>query len=295
MSRILIGGASGLIGSALAQAFLSGGQEVHRLVRRSPQSANEIAWDPMRPVAATLVSGFDAVIHLSGESIAGRWTGAKKKRIRDSRVVSTENLARALALAAMKPSVFVAASAIGFYGDRGDEVLTEPSPGGEGFLSDVCREWEAATHAASAAGIRVVNLRTGMVLSRKGGALPQMLLPFRWGLGARIGSGRQWWSWIHMEDLVAAVSNTLENRDLRGALNTVSPNPVSNAEFTQTLAHLLGRPRIFAVPGFALRFALGEFATEGLLGSARVLPARLSQAGFRFRYPALETALENLV
>ena len=295
MSRILIGGASGLIGSALAQAFLSGGQEVHRLVRRSPQSANEIAWDPMRPVAATLVSGFDAVIHLSGESIAGRWTGAKKRRIRDSRVVSTENLARALALAAMKPSVFVAASAIGFYGDRGDEVLTEPSPGGEGFLSDVCREWEAATHAASAAGIRVVNLRTGMVLSRKGGALPQMLLPFRWGLGARIGSGRQWWSWIHMEDLVAAVSNTLENRDLRGALNTVSPNPVSNAEFTQTLAHLLGRPRIFAVPGFALRFALGEFATEGLLGSARVLPARLSQAGFRFRYPALETALENLV
>ena len=295
MSRILIGGASGLIGSALAQAFLSGGQEVHRLVRRSPQSANEIAWDPMRPVAATLVSGFDAVIHLSGESIAGRWTGAKKKRIRDSRVVSTENLARALALAAMKPSVFVAASAIGFYGDRGDEVLTEPSPGGEGFLSDVCREWEAATHAAFAAGIRVVNLRTGMVLSRKGGALPQMLLPFRWGLGARIGSGRQWWSWIHMEDLVAAVSNTLENRDLRGALNTVSPNPVSNAEFTQTLAHILGRPRIFAVPGFALRFALGEFATEGLLGSARVLPARLSQAGFRFRYPALETALENLV
>jgi len=295
VSRILIGGASGLIGSALAQAFLSGGQEVHRLVRRSPQSANEIAWDPMRPVAATLVSGFDAVIHLSGESIAGRWTGAKKKRIRDSRVVSTENLARALALAAMKPSVFVAASAIGFYGDRGDEVLTEPSPGGEGFLSDVCREWEAATHAASAAGIRVVNLRTGMVLSRKGGALPQMLLPFRWGLGARIGSGRQWWSWIHMEDLVAAVSNTLENRDLRGALNTVSPNPVSNAEFTQTLAHILGRPRIFAVPGFALRFALGEFATEGLLGSARVLPARLSQAGFRFRYPALETALENLV
>jgi len=295
VSRILIGGASGLIGSALAQAFLSGGQEVHRLVRRSPQSANEIAWDPMRPVAATLVSGFDAVIHLSGESIAGRWTGAKKKRIRDSRVVSTENLARALALAAMKPSVFVAASAIGFYGDRGDEVLTEPSPGGEGFLSDVCREWEAATHAAFAAGIRVVNLRTGMVLSRKGGALPQMLLPFRWGLGARIGSGRQWWSWIHMEDLVAAVSNTLENRDLRGALNTVSPNPVSNAEFTQTLAHILGRPRIFAVPGFALRFALGEFATEGLLGSARVLPARLSQAGFRFRYPALETALENLV
>ena len=295
MSRILISGASGLIGSALAQAFASDGQEVLRLVRRRPQSAKEIAWDPMRPVPATLVSGFDAVIHLSGESVAGRWTGAKKRRIRDSRVLSTENLARALALAARKPSVFVAASAIGFYGDRGDEVLTEESAGGEGFLPGVCREWEAATKAASAAAIRVVNLRTGIVLSRDGGALAQMLLPFRWGLGGRIGSGRQWWSWIHRDDLVAAVSNIVENRDLHGAVNTVSPNPVSNAEFTETLAHILGRPRIFAVPGFAVRFAFGEFATEGLLASARVVPERLLQAGFRFRYPALETALKNLV
>lgn len=293
MSRILISGASGLIGSALVEAFASRGNEVLRLVRRRPQSANEIAWDPMRPLAAKLVSGFDAVIHLSGESVAGRWTKVKKRRIRDSRVISAENLARALALAATKPAVFVAASAIGYYGDRGDEVLTEPSAAGEGFLPAVCREWESVTQAA--AGVRVVNLRFGIVLSRHGGALREMLLPFRWGLGGRIGNGRQWWSWIHMDDLVAAVFHTLENQDLRGAVNTVSPNPVTNAEFTRTLAHILGRPAIFAVPDFAVRFAFGEFANEGLLASARVLPAQLSQAGFRFRYPTLELALKNLL
>jgi len=295
VSRILISGASGLIGSALVRAFSSSGNEVFRLVRRSPQSAKEIAWDPMRPVAAKLVSGFDAVIHLSGESVSGRWTRGKKRRIRDSRVVSTENLARALALAEKKSSVFVCASAIGYYGDRGDEVLTEGSAAGEGFLPAVCREWESATQAALAAGIRVVNLRFGIVLSRDGGALRQMLLPFRWGLGGRIGSGRQWWSWIHIDDLVAAVFDILENRDLRGAVNTVSPNPVSNAEFTKTVAHTLGRPAIFAVPGFVVRFAFGEFANEGLLASARVLPERLSQAGFRFRYPGLEMTLKQLL
>ena len=295
VSRILISGASGLIGSALVRAFSPSGNEVFRLVRRSPQSAKEIAWDPMRPVAAKLVSGFDAVIHLSGESVSGRWTRGKKRRIRDSRVVSTENLARALALAEKKSSVFVCASAIGYYGDRGDEVLTEGSAAGEGFLPAVCREWESATHAALAAGIRVVNLRFGIVLSRDGGALRQMLLPFRWGLGGRIGSGRQWWSWIHIDDLVAAVFDILENRDLRGAVNTVSPNPVSNAEFTKTVAHTLGRPAIFAVPGFVVRFAFGEFANEGLLASARVLPERLSQAGFRFRYPGLEMTLKQLL
>ena len=189
----------------------------------------------------------------------------------------------------------VAASAIGYYGDRGDELLTEQSAGGEGFLAGVCREWESVTDAASAAGIRVVNLRIGMVLSPDGGALHEMLLPFRWGLGARIGSGRQWWSWIHRDDLVAAMAHILENRDLGGAVNTVSPNPVSNAEFTHTLAQILGRSRIFAVPGFAVRLAFGEFANQGLLGSARVFPARLSQAGFPFRYPALEMALRNLL
>ena len=292
---MLIGGASGLIGSALVDAFASAGSEVVRLVRRGPQSASEMAWDPMRPVPPKLVSGFDAVIHLSGESVAGRWTRAKKRRIRDSRVVSSENLARALTLAERKPSVLISASAVGYYGDRGDEVLTEASAAGEGFLAAVCREWESATNSASLAGIRVVHLRTGLVLSPRGGALAQMLVPFRWGLGGRIGSGRQWWSWIHGDDLVAAVFDILEHRDLGGAVNMVSPNPVSNAEFSQTLAHILRRPAIFPVPEFVVRLAFGEFAKEGLLSSAKVFPARLSQAGFHFRYPALEMALKNLV
>lgn len=295
MSRLLISGASGLIGSALVRAFASGGHHVLPLVRRSPRSTNEIAWDPMRDIPPEVVSGFDAVIHLSGERVDGRWTEAKKGRIRDSRVRSTENLARALALAEMKPSVLVSASAIGYYGDRGDEVLTEASAAGEGFLPAVCREWESATNPASRAGIRVVHLRTGIVLSARGGALPQMLLPFRWGLGGRIGSGREWWSWIHLEDVVGAVAHILENRELRGPVNLVAPNPVSNAEFTKTLARILRRPAVFRVPGFALRWALGEFANEGLLASARVFPARLSEAGFRFRYSTLERALDNLL
>ena len=295
MPRILISGASGLIGSALVRAFASGGNPVLSLVRRSPESTNEIAWDPTKAIGPELVSGFDAVIHLSGERVDGRWTEAKKRRIRDSRVRSTENLARALALAERKPSVFVSASAVGYYGDRGDEVLTEPSAPGKGFLPAVCREWESATDPASAAGIRVVNLRMGIVLSSRGGALEQMLRPFRWGLGGRIGSGRQWWSWIHLDDLVAAVVDILEKGDLRGAVNMVAPNPVSNAEFTHTLAHLLRRPAFFRVPGFAARLAFGEFASEGLLASAKVFPARLSQAGFPFRYPTLAMALNHLL
>lgn len=254
-----------------------------------------MAWDPMRPIPPKLVSGFAGVIHLSGENVAGRWTRVKKTRIRDSRVVSSENLARALAAAERKPSVFISASAIGYYGDRGEEALTEASAAGQGFLAAVCREWESATNPASLAGIRVVNLRFGIVLSARGGALRQMLVPFRWGLGGRIGSGRQWWSWIHIEDLVAAVSDILDHRDLSGAFNMVSPNPVSNAEFSKTLARILGRPAIFPVPDFVVRLAFGEFAKAGLLSSAKVFPGRLSQAGFRFRYSTLEMALQNLL
>jgi uncharacterized protein (TIGR01777 family) len=292
---VLISGASGLIGSALVGALESGGNQVLRLVRRGPKRANEVPWDPMRPVPPRLASGFAAVIHLSGESVAGRWTEAKKRRIRDSRVVSTENLARALALAEHPPSVLVCASAIGYYGDRGDQILTESSAAGEGFLPAVCREWEAAAEAAGAAEIRVVHLRIGVVLSGRGGALQEMLPPFRWGLGGRIGSGRQWWSWIHIDDLVAAVADILKNSELRGAVNMVSPNPVSNREFTQTLAYVLRRPALLALPDFALRAAFGRFAKEGLLASARVLPEQLSQAGFEFRYPALEVALQSLL
>ena len=261
----------------------------------------------MRAVPPQLVTRFDTVIHLSGESVSGRWTEAKKKRIRDSRVVSTRNLAQALAQAEQAPTTFICASAIGYYGSRRDEELTEERPSGSGFLAEVCREWEAATQVAATAGIRTVNLRIGIVLSRDGGALKQMLLPFRMGLGGRIGSGRQWWSWIHIDDLVAAVmhilgaSSDVERRapspgqGIAGPVNMVAPNPVTNAEFTRTLADVLKRPALFPVPAFAARLAFGEFAEEGLLASARVLPRKLLDSSFMFHFPDLPGALAALV
>lgn len=309
MPRILISGASGLIGSALLHELKSRGYEVIRLVRRPAPGPRELQWEPMREVSPGLVSGFDAVIHLSGESVAGRWTAEKKHSIRESRVVSTRNLASALVRAAKPPHTFLCASAIGYYGDRGDEVLTEGSQSGTGFLPEVCREWEGATDPAMVAGIRVVNLRFGIVLSREGGALKQMLLPFRLGLGGRIGSGRQWWSWIHIEDAISAIlhilNTSVENTivgsrasspgALKGPINLVSPNPVTNVDFTRALAHALRRPAFLSVPAFAAKLAFGEFAKEGPLASARVAPQKLLENGFEFRYPGLETALANLL
>jgi uncharacterized protein (TIGR01777 family) len=310
MSRILISGGSGLIGSALVKAFEARRDEVTRLVRRRPQSSNELQWDPMREIPPLTVSGFDAVIHLSGENVAGRWTEAKKHRIRDSRVVSTDHLARALAKAEAKPAAFVCASAIGYYGNRGDEILTEDSPSGSGFLADVSREWESVTAPAAAAGIRIVNMRTGIVLSAKGGALKQMLLPFRLGLGGKIGNGRQWWSWIHIDDFVSAVQHIIDHtRDgnqvlqrrapspglLSGPVNMTAPNPVTSAEFTETLARTLKRPALLPLPAFAAKLALGEFAEEGLLASARVEPKKLLESGFKFRYSELAAALTELI
>jgi uncharacterized protein len=310
MTRILISGASGLIGAALVSAFESSGYEVFRLVRRAPRHERELPWDPEHALPSELVSGFNAVIHLSGESVAGRWTVARKQRIRDSRVLSTANLANAIASAKKPPQTFICASAIGYYGNRGDELLTEDSPSGSGFLAEVSREWEAAASPAANAGTRVVNIRIGVVLSRDGGALKQMLLPFRLGLGGKIGNGHQWLSWIHIEDLVAAVSHiidgwivndqTVERRApapalLSGPVNMVAPNPVTNAEFTSTLANALHRPAFFAVPAFGARLAFGEFAEEGLLSSARVIPERLLHAHFRFKFPALEEALIQLL
>ncbi|HEX6805672.1 MAG TPA: TIGR01777 family oxidoreductase [Terriglobales bacterium] len=294
MFRILISGASGLIGSALLRALESSGNEVFRLVRHEADKANEVQWDPMRPIPAKLVSGYDAVIHLSGENVAGRWNEAKKKRIRDSRVISTQNLARALGEAQVKPAAFVCASAIGYYGRRGDVMLTEESGPGEGFLAEVCREWEAAARV-SEAGIRVVNLRIGIVLSRDGGALEQMLLPFRLGLGGRIGSGRQWWSWIHVSDLVGAVEHALQSDALRGAVNLTAPTPVTNNDFTKALAEALHRPAVLPIPAFAARLAFGELADEGLLASARVSPHKLIQSGFVFQFPELRPALKSLM
>jgi uncharacterized protein (TIGR01777 family) len=311
MPRILISGASGLIGSALIPSLESHGYEVVRLVRKGPGKSNEIQWDPMHPIPPETVSGYEAVIHLSGESITGRWTAAKKTRIRDSRVVSTRNLSEALSKCQNPPKTFLCASATGYYGNRGDEVLTEESAPGVGFLPKACIEWEAATAPAANAGIRTVNLRTGIVLSCDGGALKQMLLPFRLGLGGRIGSGHQWWSWIHIDDFVAAVHHILENspaevvgrrasppghsRGLSGPINMVSPNPVTNAEFTSILAKVLRRPAILPVPAFAARIALGQLADEALLASARVEPKAVLNSGFSFRFPQLESALRDLL
>lgn len=307
MSRVLISGASGLIGEALIPALEKRGDQVYRLVRREPRNQRELGWNPIAAVPPSLVSGFDTVIHLSGESVAGRWTRNKKKSIRDSRVMTSRNLATALAHTEKPPQAFLCASAIGYYGNRGNELLTEESPPGQGFLAGVSVEWEQATQAALEARIRVVNLRTGIVLSTAGGALRQMLLPFRFGLGGKIGDGQQWFAWIHVEDWVAAVVHILDPArsivenlpsspgEIRGPVNLVAPSPVMNAELTRTLAKLLNRRAPFPVPAFMLRLALGEFADEGLLASTRVVPKILTSTGFRFKYPQLEAALAQLL
>lgn len=284
-----------MIGSALAVSFESRRNAVTRLVRRPPQSSNELRWDPMREIPRQLISGFDVIVHLSGESVAGRWTEAKKRRIRESRIISTQNLARTLTQAEKKPGTFVCASAIGYYGHRGEEILTENSSSGSGFLAEVSNDWEAATAPASDAGIRTVNLRTGIVLSTHGGALKQMLLPFRLGLGGKVGNGGQWWSWIHIEDFVSAFQHIVDNISMIGPVNMTAPNPVTSAEFTETLAKTLKRPALLPLPAFAAKLALGEFAEEGLLASARVEPKKLLESGFKFRYSELAAALTELI
>jgi uncharacterized protein (TIGR01777 family) len=292
--RVLMSGASGLLGSAIARALEANRVLVGRLVRGgAPSSAAHIRWDPGK--ALDLIPGFDGVIHLAGESVVGRWTAAKKARIRDSRVLGTRTLAEAIARVEPKPRVFLAASAIGYYGDRGDEILREESASGTGFLAEVCREWEDAAEPAMQAGIRVVHLRIGVVLSKQGGALDKMLLPFRLGLGGKLGSGRQWMSWIHVDDIVSAVQHALSNEAVRGPVNLVAPNPVTNAEFTATLGKALSRPAVLPAPAFALRLALGEMADGALLASARVEPARLLASGYVFRFRELQTALENIL
>jgi uncharacterized protein len=272
------------------------GYEITRLTRRTTSAAGQIAWDFSKPLAPRSVSGFDAVIHLAGESIASRWTESKKKAIRDSRVLGTRNLAEALAGTSVPPRVFISASAIGFYGDRDDEILREDSaPGTNGFLPEVCREWEAAAEPAVKAGIRTAFLRTGIVLSAVGGALKQMLRPFRMGLGGKIGSGRQWMSWIDLHDEIGAIRHILTNESLRGPVNSVSPHPVINAEFTTTLASVLSRPAIFPMPAFAARLVFGQMGEELLLGSQRVDPAKLTATGYVFQKPNLRNALEDIL
>jgi len=265
-----------------------------RLVRGAASGEDQIAWDPLQPLRPQSVSGFDAVIHLAGESIVGRWTAAKKRSILDSRVQGTRHLAEALAEAPQRPQVFITASAIGYYGDRGDEILREDSKPGRGFLPMVCREWEAAASRAEDAGIRAVQIRIGLVLSPSGGALQKMLTPFRLGLGGRMGNGRQWWSWIHVQDLASAIQHILAG-NLSGPVNAVAPAPVKNAEFTKALAAALSRPAIFPMPAFAARLAFGQMGDELLLASQRVEPTKLAMSGYNFRYPDLKKALSDVL
>jgi uncharacterized protein len=295
ISRILVSGVSGPIGRALLPSLDTRGYEVVRLTRGSANGEKQIAWDPEKPLSADLVSGFDAVIHLAGESIMGRWTEDKKKNIRDSRVNGTRNLAQALAQAKVKPKVLVCGSAIGYYGSRGDEVLKESSAPGVGFLPDVCRDWEAATRPAIDAGIRTAQIRTGIVLSPKGGALGAMLTPFKLGVGGRIGDGRQWMSWVDVQDMVGAIHHILKNDLLQGPVNMVAPKPVTNAEFTRTLASVLSRPAILPVPKFAVKLGFGEMGETVLLGSQRVEPAQLVATGYPFRFRELRDSLTALL
>jgi hypothetical protein len=299
--HILVTGSTGLVGSALVRTLAAGGHRVTRLVRpgRSPATPVSDA-HPWDPAAGTLdpgpLEGLDAAVHLAGENIAaGRWTPEQKRRIRESRVGSTALLAETLARLAAPPRVLVCASAVGYYGDRGAEVLSEDSPPGTGFLADVCRDWEAAAAPAARHAIRVVHTRFGLVLSATGGALPRMLLPFRLGLGGRVGSGAQYWSWVALDDVVEAIRHAIATAPLAGPVNVVAPAPVTNREFTATLGRVLRRPTLLPLPAVAARLALGEMADALLLSSARVVPARLRAAGFVFRFPTLEGALRGLL
>jgi uncharacterized protein (TIGR01777 family) len=293
--RVAISAASGLIGSALAGDLEADGADVLRLVRRPARSPTEISWnsqaaaDGLDPAA---LRGVDAVVHLSGAPVAARrWTPARKAVLRSSRIQSTRTIASAMAAADPRPGVLLCASAIGYYGDTGDRAVDESAPGGAGFLAELVRDWEAAAHPASAAGIRVASFRSGVVLAADGGMLGRLLLPFRLGLGATLGSGRQYLSWISLTDEVRALRFLLGSADAAGPFNLTAPAPVTNAEFTRALAAALGRPALLNLPTVVLRTALGEVASE-LLGSARVRPARLRAAGFSFAHPDIATALK---
>jgi hypothetical protein len=297
--RVAVSGSTGLVGSEVVAVLSAAGDEVVRLVRRVPAPGEKaVRWDPVKgEIDAAGLEGLDAVVHLAGENVgAGRWTAARKAAIRDSRVNGTRLLCDALAGLARPPKTLVCASAVGYYGDRGEEPLTEESPPGTGFLAGVCREWEAASAPAARKGIRVVALRIGMVLSPKGGALARMLPPFRAGLGGVIGGGRQYVGWIALDDLPGIILHALQCGDLSGPVNAVAPRPVTSREFTEALGKALSRPTPLPVPAFVLRIAVGrEMADALLLASARVIPKRLLDTGYAFRSPELETTLRRLV
>lgn len=296
--RILVSGAAGLVGTALLPALSAQGHEPARLVR-GPAAEGfgpTVRWDPGRgAIDVPALSGYDAVVHLAGESIVGRWDAAKKQRIRDSRVAGTRVLVEALAKLAKPPKVFVSASASGYYGHRGQEMLTERSAPAQDFLGQVCREWEAAAAPLAAKGVRVVPLRFGIILSPQGGALKALLLPFRLGLGGVVGAGTQYWSWITLEDVVGVILHALAHETLQGPVNAVSPTPATNREFTAALGHALKRPTIFPLPACVARAVLGEMADALLLASARLVPKKLQDTGYAFQHPELAAALRHLL
>ncbi|SRR5579871_45457 len=300
--HVLVSGTSGLVGKALLAALRAAGHSATALLRPSTHIPDDfkfgrVAWDPAKNyIDAEALHRLDAVVHLAGENIAsGRWTESRKREIRASRVDSTRLLAETVAKRVPKPATFVCASAIGYYGDRGTDIMTEESAAGPGYLCEVCKAWEDAMLPAEAAGIRVVRLRIGVVLSTRGGALGKMLLPFKMGVGGRIGTGSQFMSWVAIDDVVRAILFSLETESLRGAVNAVAPRAVTNGEFTRTLGAALSRPTVFPMPEFAARLALGEMADALLLASTRVVPKRLQESGFTFQYPELDGALRAIL
>ena len=294
--RIAISGATGLVGTALSKKLAEDGHKIIPMVRKS-SSAEEIFWNASSgKIEAKMLDGVDAVVHLAGESIAtGRWNVAKKQRIRESRSKGTELIADTLAQLDNKPKVFVCASAIGFYGDSRTEAMDETAGHGDGFLSEVCQDWEAACKPAVSAGIRTVNARFGIILSPKGGALKEMLTPFKMGAGGVLGSGKQVLSWVSLDDTVGALVHAIENESVSGPLNITAPNANTNAEFTKTLGHVLGRPTIFPMPAFAARLLFGEKADALLLTGCRVVPTKLEETGYKFQHEHLEPALRHLL
>ncbi len=293
--KIAITGSTGLIGQALVRALRDEGLSVLRLVRRQASADDEVRWDPFGDVDTASLEGVDAVVHLAGAGIGGRrWSESYKKQLRDSRIEGTRTLSRALADMKVKPAVLVSSSAVGFYGDTGDIAVDESGGQGRGFLPDLCHDWEAATRPAADAGIRIVLPRTGLVLARSGGLLGKMLPLFRAGLGGRLGSGRQWMSWISLTDQVAALRFVIGG-NLDGPVNLTSPSPVTNADFTKAVGAALHRPTPFIVPATALRLALGQFADEGALVNQRVVPDRLLKSGFAFQHTDLRSALADIL
>lgn len=297
--KILVTGASGLIGSHLVPTLQAKGHEIYKLSRKKAIKTDEIQWDAYEGFSEreqAKLENMTAVIHLAGESVAGgSWTDEKKQRIRDSRVRGTRTLVDALRKTANPPKVFIGASAIGFYGNRGDEVLTETSPQGTGFFPEVCEEWESETGKASEFGARVILPRIGVVLTKDGGALEKMLTPFKLGVGGTVGSGEQWMSWILIDDLIRIFHFALETDKLSGAVNAVAPNPVTNKTFTETLGKVLHRPTILPVPAFGIKLLFGEMGETLLLEGARILPEKLITAGFDFQFPELEKALRYIL